>query len=122
MYHKHIIILPAVIMHGTFDAVLLGINVYIETAWDNFLEANDGNHDESSKPYNPVFVNMVAWICLTAVMLTGVIWYYRENRSQRHRLVLLEEREKASNPDSELNYTSPSELSGHQTGSDMEIV
>ena len=117
------IILPAVLMHGTFDAVLLGINVYIETAWDNFLEANEGNHDENSRPYNPVLVNTVAWICLLGVMLTGVLWYYRENRNQRHRLVLLEEREKANqDPDSELPYTSPSELSGHQTGSEVELV
>jgi hypothetical protein len=116
------IVFPAVLMHGSFDAVLLGINVYIETAWDAFLEANEGRYDENSMPYNPLVVNIVAWVSLTGIMVLGVLLYYRENRNQRHRLVLLEEQEKAKDPDSELPYTSPSEISAQQTPSDVALV
>ena len=90
------IILPAVMMHGSFDAVLLGINVFIETSWDDYMEANGGNIDENNpSPYNPFIVNAVAWLSITMIMLTGFIWYYKENRSQRLRLIEMEENEKA---------------------------
>lgn len=90
------IILPAVIMHGTFDVILLGINVFIETSWDDYMEANGGQIDEDNpSPYNPFFVNLVAWLSISSVMLVGFTWYYRENRKQRLRLIEMEEREKA---------------------------
>jgi len=89
------IIMPAVIMHGTFDAILLGINVYIETSWDNYLEANAGNIDnDNPTPYNSFVVNLVAWFSITFVMLAGFVWYYREHRRQRLRLIEMEEHER----------------------------
>jgi hypothetical protein len=116
------IILPAVIMHGSFDAVLLGINVFIETAWDTYLEANEGNIDTNNPPYNPIIVNVVAWASIISVMFSGLFWYYRENRNQRLRLILLEQKEKAMETDS-APYTSPSELgSPRQTTSELELV
>jgi hypothetical protein len=118
------IILPAVIMHGSFDAVLLGINVFIETAWDTYyVEANDDQIDDTSNPpYNPIIVNIVAWTSIICVMLSGLLWYYRENRNQRLRLILLEQKEKAMETDS-APYTSPSELgSPRQTTSELELV
>merc|ERR1711957_551275 len=82
------IILPAVIMHGTFDAILLGINVFIETSWDDYMEANGGNIDEENPiPYNAFIVNLVAWLSITFVMLAGFVWYFKENRRQRLRLI-----------------------------------
>ena len=90
------IILPAVIMHGTFDVILLGINVFIETSWDDYMETNGGQIDENNpRPYNPFFVNLVAWLSITSVMLIGFIWYYKENRKQRLRLIEMEENDKA---------------------------
>jgi len=112
------IVLPSVIMHGTFDAILLGINVFIETSWDEYLDANDGNiDDENMTPYNPVFVNVVAWLSITFVMLVGFLWYYKENRSQRLRLIELEEQEKLSQAGSP-GYTSP----GAPRVSEVELV
>jgi hypothetical protein len=117
------IILPAVLMHGSFDAVLLGINVYIETSWDAYLEENGGVVEEGATPYNAVIVNVVAWLSIILVMVGGVLWYYRENRNQRQRLIVLEEQEKAKEVDPELPYTSPSELSTHATStSEVELV
>lgn len=79
------------LLHGTFDAVLLCVNFYEETAWENY--SKDASSDRM--PYNPVLVNMVAWTVLTMVMLAGVGWYFRENRRQRDRLKKLEEQEAA---------------------------
>jgi hypothetical protein len=88
------IILPAVILHGTFDAVLMGINVYVETAWDKYLEENDGNVGEDP-PYNSIVLNAVAWMSITTIMLVGLIWYIVQHRRQTSRLVELEQDEKA---------------------------
>jgi len=88
------IILPAVIVHGSFDAVLMGINVFVETAWDNYLEENDGNIGDE-EPYSAITVNVVAWVSITFIMFAGLLWYYRENRKQRQRLKVLEEQDKA---------------------------
>lgn len=87
------IILPAVILHGTFDAILMGINVFVETAWDKYLEEHEGNIVEGEQPYDSVILNVVAWISITTVMLLGFAWYYRENRRQRLRLKHLEDQE-----------------------------
>jgi len=88
------IILPAVILHGTFDAVLMGINIFIEIAWDNYLEEHEGKIGED-QPYNAVVLNIVAWMSITGVMLAGIIWYFRENRKQRIRLKHLEDADMA---------------------------
>lgn len=109
------IIMPAVIMHGTFDAILLGINVFIETSWDDYMEANGGNIDQDSTPYNAFIVNLVAWLSITFVMLAGFIWYYRENRRQRIRLIEMELHEKAMGSP---GYVSP----GAPRVSEVEIV
>ena len=42
------------------DAVLMGINVYQETAWDKFLEEMNGNIEGEEGPYNTLVVNLVA--------------------------------------------------------------
>ena len=88
------IVLPAILLHGTFDAILMCINVYVETAWDFYLEMTNGQIDPDDPPYNVYAVNLVAWISISVIMLAGLIWYYRENRNQRQRLLVLETEEK----------------------------
>eukprot|EP00934_Nitzschia_sp_Nitz4_P005865 Nitzschia sp. Nitz4//scaffold273_size25297//11853//15515//NITZ4_008319-RA/size25297-processed-gene-0.6-mRNA-1//-1//CDS//3329545256//5855//frame0 len=114
------IVLPAVIMHGTFDAVLLAIDLYIEYAWDRHLRKNEGNFDPNHPPYNPIIVNLVAWMSIVGVMLAGVFWYYRENRAQQYRLILLEEKEKSTLSD-EMSYRNP-EAPGSKKLSEVELV
>lgn len=97
------IILPAVIIHGSFDAVLMGINVYVETAWDQYLADNEGDMPDEP-PYNSLVVNLVAWVSIIVIMLSGFLWYYRENRAQRQRLIVLEEKDKASSPETQGPY------------------
>jgi hypothetical protein len=111
------IILPAVLLHGSFDAVLLGINVYVETAWDNYLEANDGVVEEGFIPYNTAVVNIMAWLSITGIMIIGILWYYREHRNQKIRLKVLEQAEVAEGNGV---YSSPS--SKGPPSSEIEIV
>ena len=89
------IILPAVILHGTFDAILMGINVYVESAWDAYLEANEGRVGEG-EPYNPTHVNFAAWTLICMVTLVGFLWYVGEHREQQVRLRRLEEQKEVS--------------------------
>ena len=117
------IILPAVLMHGTFDAVLLAINMFIETSWDNYLEKNEGNFDPDHPPYNPVLVNLVAWFSIVFVMLAGFSWYYREHRLQTLRLLALEAKEKAERG-GESTYRNPDLKSAGKKNkiSEVELV
>jgi hypothetical protein len=98
------IILPAVVIHGSFDAVLMGINVFVVTATDNY-DANYGGNGAESTPYNAFIVNLVAWVSIVGIMLLGLLWYYRENRKQRARLKILEEQDKAIQEDQWINGT-----------------
>jgi len=102
------IIFPAVIMHGSFDAVLLGINIYMETSWDAYLKENEGNLDPDHPPYDPFVVNLVAWLSLIGIMFSGLFWYFRENRQQRERLIVLEEKEKGTLMNTDSTYRVPS--------------
>jgi hypothetical protein len=83
------VVLPAVILHGSFDAVLMAINVFVETAWDNYLSQNNGNVGANA-PYNSLILNIVAWISIAAIMLAGLLWYFIQNRLQSQRLAELE--------------------------------
>ena len=106
------IILPAVLVHGSFDAVLMAINVFIETAWDNYLEENDGNVGNGSA-YNSVVLNILAWAGIVGVMVLGFMWYYREYRRQRERLMVIDElesRKRNQSGDSSWAARSPKEL------------
>ncbi|GAX09227.1 hypothetical protein FisN_17Lh310 [Fistulifera solaris] len=85
------IVFPALILHGTFDAILMCINVFIETAWS----ANADN-EVNNVPYNKFVLNLVAWISISIVMVVGVIWYIYQNRQQRLRLIRLEEKERGN--------------------------
>jgi hypothetical protein len=90
------IVLPAVLLHGTFDAILMGVNVYVEMAWEKYLKENNGIvNEEDGPPYNALLVNIVTWASVIGLMILSFLWYYRENRSQRARLILLEAQDKA---------------------------
>jgi hypothetical protein len=112
------IILPAVLLHGTFDAILLSINVFVESSWDRYLDANGGNNVEDGGPYNPLVVNLVAWSSVICIMFMGIFWYFRENRNQRLRLILLEERDRAQDEAVTHSYASPNVT----LSSEMELV
>jgi len=91
------IVLPALILHGSFDAILMVVNVYVETAWEDYLRRHGGSIPDDDEvlewdePYDPLAVNLAAWVGIIIVMLCGIILYVRENRLQRNRLVVLEQ-------------------------------
>ena len=96
------IVLPAIILHGSFDALLMGINVFVVTATDNFI-AEYGLDETQLQPYNAFIVNAVAWLSIIGIMMLGFLWYYRENRKQSERLKVLEEQDKATQEDQWIN-------------------
>ena len=89
------IILPAVVLHGTFDAILMLIDVYIEFMWSQYFAANgdDAEVPEEFVPYDPVLLNAVAWGAIVFTMLSGFIWYSYQNRNQKAKLKFIEEQE-----------------------------
>jgi hypothetical protein len=82
------IIFPAVMLHGTFDAILLAITTYIEKKYDQFYE--NGGDDENGLPFNPLLVNIVAWTSTISLMTIGYGWYLVQHRRQMRRLALIE--------------------------------
>ena len=84
------IILPAVLLHGTFDAILLSITTYIEAKYEQLYE--NGGNDEDDLPFNAFAVNLVAWVSILGLMAFGFGWYMIENRRQTKRLALIEVR------------------------------
>merc|ERR1712037_833243 len=81
------IIFPAILLHGSFDAVLLAVNAYIESAWDRYYENGVLDDDEYfEKPYNALAVNLIAPLGIIGVMAASFGWYSYQNKSQMSRL------------------------------------
>jgi len=76
------IVFPAILLHGTFDSVLMLINSYVDIVSDV--------DDDFDVPYDPVILNSIAACCITTVMIIAFVWYYRQNRHQKASLKVLE--------------------------------
>ena len=87
------IIFPAVLLHGTFDAILMSINAYIEAKWDRYYEENDDMDDDAMiVPYNAALVNMFAWVGIIGVMAVSFGWYTLKNQYQMLALARIEQK------------------------------
>jgi len=80
------IVLPAVILHGLFDAIILGINIYTEISTEDYLTKNSGNIEDGAEMYDSTLVKAVAWGGVTLIMILGSVWYYLHHRKQSRRL------------------------------------
>ena len=81
------IIFPAILLHGTFDAILMCVNAFIEASWDSYYE--DGGRDDDATyeaPFNVLLVNLIAAIGILGVMGLSFAWYTYQNRLQISRL------------------------------------
>ena len=78
------IILPAVILHGSFDAILMTMNNIIDFAIDN--AENQGG----DVGYDFLMLDLFAACLVLGSMLSGLLWYYMKNRAQKAKLKLLE--------------------------------
>lgn len=81
------IIFPAVLLHGTFDAILMSVNAYIEASYESYYE-NGGNGDEI--PFNAVAVNLIACLGIIGVMAVSFGWYSHQNKMQMLRLAMFD--------------------------------
>ena len=87
------IIFPAVLLHGTFDAILMCVNSYIEASWDNYYENGGGDDDATyQEPYNSLAVNLTAAFGVIGVMVASFGWYTYQNKLQTRRLMTYEAR------------------------------
>ena len=88
------IILPSVILHGSFDSVLMIISTVIDYA-------DEKNEDEENGGFeNSIVQNVVALCAVIGALGFGIFWYSRKNRSQKSRLKVMESIEKVSLGDS----------------------
>ncbi|KAL9184043.1 hypothetical protein ACHAXT_002129 [Thalassiosira profunda] len=90
------IILPAVLLHGTFDAILMCVNAYIESSWDDFYENGGYDDDNWVVPYNAVAVNLIAAVGIISVMAVSFGWYSYQHKLQTLRLAAFDAKDKAS--------------------------
>jgi hypothetical protein len=72
------VVMPAIIVHGSFDAILMIVSLYAE-------RPNDGS-------INVERLSHVAWIGAFFTMVLGMIWYIIQSRHQKKRLRILEEK------------------------------
>lgn len=78
------IILPAVILHGSFDGVLMTVNSFIDFA----IEQAENQGGQGYIDYD--YLNLIAGVVVIAVMIAGLLWYYIKNRLQKARLKICE--------------------------------
>ena len=84
------IIFPAILLHGTFDAILMCVNAYIEASWDRYYENGGGDDGNYYVPYNALVVNLVASFGILGVMGLSFGWYTYQNRLQMLRLAVID--------------------------------
>lgn len=77
-------VLPAIVLHGSFDCIIMFVNEYIE-----YHEYIDGD-DAVSSAYSVILVNLIAGLGILGVMLLGIFWYFRQNKEQKVRLKTME--------------------------------
>ena len=78
------IVLPAVILHGSFDGVLMTVNSFIDFA----IEQAQNQGGQGYVDYD--YLNLIAGVAVIAVMIAGLLWYYIKNRFQKARLKIYE--------------------------------
>ena len=75
------ILLPSILLHGTFDAVLMvmgGLEAYHDDANDDNY---DGNQDNSDNAWDAF-----AWFVILSILCASVIWLVKKQRDIRDRL------------------------------------
>jgi len=85
------IILPAVLLHGTFDFILMLIALIIGTRHaDEYLDPNKDNTTIEETPAD-MKLEYISLGCGFVMVLLGTIYYVEQSRSQKKRLEDLEQ-------------------------------
>jgi hypothetical protein len=81
------IILPAVLLHGSFDAVLMCVKCYVYASYEQYY-ANGGTDDDATyvEPYNALATSLIAIFGIVTVMALSFGWYTYQHRKQMLRL------------------------------------
>ena len=83
------IVLPAIICHGSFDAVLLIINHYVNNSWEKYFE-NGEEYYEGDVPYNAFLINLIAASLSVGITILGLLYFMNEKKKQSARLKEIE--------------------------------
>jgi hypothetical protein len=85
------IIFPAVLLHGTFDAILMCVNAYIDASYDRYY-TNGGTDDDATwvQPYNELAINLIAVLGVLLVMTISFGWYSYQHKLQMLRLAKID--------------------------------
>lgn len=98
------IVFPAILLHGSFDSILMLINSFVDIAADA--------DDDRFTDYNTTMLNTIAACCVTSVMIIGATWYWKRNRQQKTRLKVQELAIQAQVSESILDDLAPNAVEG----------
>jgi len=81
------IIFPAVLLHGSFDAVLMCVKCYVYASYEQYY-ANGGTDDDATwvEPYNALATSLTAVFGIVSVMALSFGWYTYQHKKQMLRL------------------------------------
>jgi hypothetical protein len=81
------IIFPAVLLHGSFDAVLMCVKCYVYASYEQYY-ANGGTDDDATwvEPYNALATSLTAVFGIVSVMALSSGWYTYQHKKQMLRL------------------------------------
>jgi hypothetical protein len=77
------IIFPTIILHGTFDAILMCINTYIGSLYNRFYDKGGTNN-------NTLVVSLTACIGILGVTAFSFGWFFYQNKMQILQLVKID--------------------------------
>lgn len=98
-------IAPAVILHGSFDAVLMVVTLFLSSS-----QAADQGDDVAAQSEESTaldeFLNIFAWVGVISITIAGAVWYFSQKAQQKIRLQKLDD-EIASSANQKGNGNAP---------------
>jgi len=80
------IILPAILLHGSYDFTIMLLNFLSELS-----DGNDENNDDISGESLPSLILSILSLCFSVLyVVTGCAYYYRMSRNQKRRIEQIE--------------------------------
>jgi hypothetical protein len=98
-------ILPAVLLHGSFDAVLMVVTLFLSSSETSDEEDDAINQSKQSSTADEI-LNIVAWVFVITITIAGAVWYFSQKSQQKVRLQKLDD-EGAYSSNQEGNRNAP---------------
>lgn len=82
-------ILPAVLLHGSFDAVLMVVTLFLSSETSG--EDDDAVNQSKQSSTTDEILNIVAWVFVISLTIAGAVWYFSQKAQQKVRLQKLDD-------------------------------